>query len=225
MMKIQRKSLAIAVASVICLGASSAQAADFGASATLQNTLTVVNLLDFDIGTVFATATGAELINGVGALVIAPDGTVTDPSDSATASLISLSTPVPAQGSVSITSDFDLVLPNTDAAKVADFVVDAGDTMDTITGGTANATELIHSSANPVVPSLYLIHFTVGDVSGGVSTQGTPNVGDYRVVQGFGETSYVFNVGATLVTEPTVGGAQSYQEGVYTGTFAVTAAY
>jgi hypothetical protein len=224
MMNTRKKRLAIAVAGVISLGASTAQATDFSATATLQNTLTVTNVLDFDVGSVFATVTGAALANGVGALVIAPDGTVTDPTDSATVNLISLSTPVPAQASVDITSDFVLTLPDTTAIKVADFPDDvATSSLATITGGTANATELIHSSANPTVPSLFLIHWTIGDVSGGVSTE-VASTGVFNVVQGFGETTYVFNIGATVTTEPTVS-EESYQEGVYSGTFAVTASY
>lgn len=225
MMNMRKKRLAIAVAGVVGLGASAAQAVDFTANATLQNTLQVVSVLDFDVGSVFATVTGAALTDGVGALVISPDGSVTDPTDSATVNLISLSTPVPAQGSVSITSDFDLTLPDTTLAVAADFAADAGASLVTITDGTANAAELVHESANPVVPSLYLVHFTVGDVSGGTSTEAAPNGGAFSVVQGFGETEYVFNIGATLVTEPSSTGAQSYQEGVYSGTFAVTASY
>ena len=226
MMIIQKNRLAIAlsVAGVVSLGTSTAQAVDFTASATLENTLTVTNINDFDIGTVFATSTAVSLITGVGALVIAPDGSVTDPTDSATVQLISLSTPVPAQGSVDMTASFDLTLPNTVLTLPADFAVDAGASLITITDGTGNATELVHSSANPVVPSLYLTHFTVGDVSGGTSVEGTTNVGDFTVTPGFGETTYVFNVGATVTTEPSTS-LQSYQAGVYSGTFAVTAAY
>jgi hypothetical protein len=224
MMNLRKKRLAIAVAGVVSLGAPTAQATDFGASATLQNTLTVTSVLDFDVGSVFATVTGAALTNGVGAIVISPEGTVTDPTDSVTINLISLSTPVPAQGSIGITSDFTLTLPDTTAADPDDFAANAGTTLATITGGTANATELVHSSANPSVPSLFLMHFTIGDVSGGASTENNTYDGDFSVVQSFGETTYVFNIGATLTTEPTAS-QETYQEGLYSGTFAVTASY
>lgn len=224
MMNLRKKRLAIAVAGALSLGASTAQATDFSATATLQNTLTVTNIQDFDVSTVFASVTGATLISGVGALVISPDGTVTDPTDAAGVSLISLGTPVPAQGSVAMTSDFTLTLPDTVLTLPADFAIDAGASLITITDGTGNAVELIHSSANPTVPSLYLTHFTIGDVSGGVSTENATNDGDFSIVQGFGEATYVFNIGATLVTEPSTT-EQAYQEGVYTGTFAVTAEY
>lgn len=227
MMKIQNKRLAItaSVAAAVSLGASTAQAVDFTASATLENTLTVTNVQDLDIGTVFATVTGAALANGVGALEIAPDGSVTDPTDSATVELISLAAPTAAQGSVDMAADFNLVLPDTTAIKAVDFDDDTtSSSLVTITNGTGNATELVHSSANPSVPSLYLMHFTVGDVSGGTNAENATNDGDFTITQGFGETSYVFNIGGTVTTEPTTSAA-TYQAGVYSGTFAVTAAY
>ena len=61
----------------------------------------------------------------------------------------------------------------------------------------------------------------------------TINVGDFTVTQDFGETTYVFNIGATLTTQPgaalttagTSADAIPYQEGLYSGTFEVTASY
>ncbi len=227
MITMQKKRLAIAVsvAGAIGLGASTAQAEDFGASATLENTLTVTVVNDLDVGTVFATVTGAALTNGVGALVIAAaDGAITDPTDSASVNLVSLGTATPAQGSIAMTADFNMVLPDTSAVDATDFVANAGGAADTeITAG-AGVTELVHSSANPSVPSLYLMHFTVSDVSGATSAEGTTNVGDFTITQDFGETEYVFNIGATVTTEPTAAAA-TYQAGVYSGTFAVTASY
>ena len=91
---------------------------------------------------------------------------------------------------------------------------------------------LVHESANPAVPNLYMVHFTVSDVSGGVVDGGdqggtaAANDGVFDVVMDFGETEYVFNIGATITTEPYVGtDAQEYQDGIYSGTFEVTAAY
>jgi hypothetical protein len=227
MMIKQKKHLAIAVslAATIGLGAATnAQAVDFTATATVENTLAVTNLADFAVGTVFATVTGAALTNGVGALVISPTGAVTDPADSASVQLINLGTPVPAQGSVDMTSSFSLTLPDTSTVDAADFVANAGGGADTeITAG-ATVTELVHSSGDPAVPSLFMMHFTVGDVSGGTATEGTSHVGDFTVAPDFGATTYVFNIGATVTTEPT-SAAASYQAGVYTGTFAVTATY
>jgi hypothetical protein len=221
----QKKHLALAVSMAATIGlgaATSAQAVDFTASATVENTLVVTNLVDFDLGTVFATTTGTALTDGVGALVIAPGGTTTDPTDSATVQLINLGTPVPAQGSVAMAADFNLTLPDTSTIDAADFAADAGSSLVNITNGTGNAVELVHSSANPSVPSLWLMHFAVGDVSGG--TVGTETAGVWPVTQAFGSTSYVFNIGATVTTEPTAS-VMSYQAGVYSGTFTVTASY
>lgn len=219
-----KKHLAYAAAAAATVSTTAAYAADFTASATLQNTLTVVSVADFDIGTVFASQTGAGLTDGVGALVIGADGTVTDPADSATVSLTSLTTPTPGQGSIDMTADFFLTLPDTSSIDAADFAADAGSSLVNITNGNGNAAELVHETGNPSVPSLWLMHFSVGDVSGGISSEGTPNQGDFTVVQDFGESSFIFNIGATLTTEPTAA-AETYQEGIYTGTFEITASY
>lgn len=235
MMNTRKQRLAIAVAGTLGLMASSTQAADFNATTTLQNTLTVVSLQDFDIGTVFASATGASDAVGVGALIIAPDGTVTVPGtlNAAPPSLISLGAPTPAQGSVDMANDFSLQLPDTNGLLAADFADASTGTMPLLLAAPDSATfteytELVHESSDPDVPSLYLMHFTIEDVSGGVSTEDddTDEKGLYAVAQDFGETTYVFNIGATLTTEPTVGTAQkNYEEGVYSGTFEVTASY
>lgn len=225
MTRIRKQHLAVAVAGAVGLGASIAQAEDFTASATLQNTLAVTNLQDLDIGSVFATVSGAALTNGVGALVISPAGAISDQgSDSTTVNLTSLTSPTAAQGSVDMTAGFSLILPTTVSIDPADFAANAGSSLVNITNGTGNAAELIHESANPAVPSLWIMHYSVAAVSGGTVAEGTPYQGDFTVTPDFGETTFVFNIGATLTTEPT-GSAQTYQEGVYSGTFEVTAAY
>ncbi len=224
MMKIQRNLLAIAVAGAVGLGASTAQAVDFTASATVENTLTVTNITNFDAGTLFATVTGAALANGVGAIVIGADASATDPTDSATVQLINLGTPIPAQGSVTMAADFDLTLDDTSTIDAADFPDDvASSSLVNITNGTGNATELVHSSGDPSVPSLWLMHYDIGDVSGG--TVGAETAGVWPITQGFGQTTYVFNIGGTVTTEPSSAGALSYQAGTYSGTFTVTASY
>ncbi len=222
-MNTRKTRLAVAVAGVVGLSSIAAQAADFNASTTLQNTLTVVSLQDFDLGTVFASSAGTALTDGVGAIQIEPDGTTTDVSASAI-SLISLGTPVPAQGSVDMAAPFTLTLPATNTVAAADFAADAGASLTNIT--TVGAA-LEHESANPDVPDLYLIHFTVADVSGGTRADETAAFdGDFVVTPEFGETTYVFNIGATLTTAPAAAvGSETYQEGIYAGTFEVTASY
>lgn len=224
MMNITKKRLAIAVASAVSLGAAIVQAEDFTASTTLLNTLAVTNLQNLDIGSVFATVTGSAEADGVGALVISPAGTAVDQgSDSATVNLTSLTTPTAAQGSVDMTSSFTLTLPDTSTILASEFDGSAVTSYPRWTDGTA--TELVHESANPAVPSLYLMHFTIGDVSGGVAgAEASQGAGAFAITPDFGETTYVFNIGATLTTKPTAA-EEIYQEGIYSGTFAVTAAY
>ncbi len=222
-MKIFRNNkLAMTVVGAVSLVATSADAVDFNATALVENTVTVTSVNDFDLGTLFATVTGTANTDGVGALVIAPDGSITDPTDSGSVNLISLSAATAAQGSVDMAADFSLTLPDTTGIDAADFVADAGGNI--IANVAANAIELIHESANPTVPSLFLMHFTVGDVSGGTNAENATNDGDFTITQGFGESTYVFNIGATVTTEPTTS-VESYQTGTYSGTITVTASY
>ncbi len=230
MMNTRKKRLAVTVAGAISLSASVAQAEDFNATATLQNTLAVTSLQDFDLGSLFATVTGTASTEGVGALIISPLGAVSDPTDSGSINLTSLAAPTAAQGSVDMAATFTLQLPKTDVIDAGDFAADTSTTLNADL--LAEGIELVHDSANPSVPSLWLMHFTVGDVSGGASTvPGSANDGTFQITPDFGETTFVFNIGATVTTEP--GGFDStnttypatYQEGTYAGTFVVTAAY
>jgi len=233
MMLMRKTGLAIAVAGVVSLGASSVHAVEFNATTTLQNTLAVTVVEQFDIGTMFATetaenyvaGTGPVTTGGVGAVTIAPDGTTTNLTSDGDPALTSLGTPTPAQGSVEMVGNFVIQLPNTSAILAADFAGAAN-----LAVLAANSITLEHESANPAVPDLYMMHFTIEAVSGGTAVAPgsgpTLNDGVYDVTPGFGETSFVFNIGATITTEPNdTGTAIVYQEGIYSGTFEVTAAY
>jgi len=234
MMFTSKKRLAIAVSGAVSLGATVAHAVDFNATTTLQNTLAVTVVQDFDLGTVFATATGAGLTHGVGGFVIAPaDGVTDDTAFTGPVSLQSLTAPTPAQGSVDTIGEFTLTLPNTTAIDPADFPDNGTSTSlaevtaePATTPATTEVVELVHESGDPGVPSLYMLHFTIADTNDGDSTitPGTTNDGQFTIEPAFGVTTYNFNIGATVITEPTAA-AVTYQEGVYSGTFEVTAAY
>ena len=233
MMFASKNRLALAIAGVFSLSAIAVQAEDFNASGTLQNTLAITNLQDFDIGNVFAVDTGVGdgtlYSGGVGAFVInAETGVATETASSATVTLTSLSTPTPAQGSVDSSTEFDLVLPDTSSIDPLDFVDDADTTVGpTLVNISTAATPLIHDSGNPAVPNLYMMHFTVVGVSDGdITVNGAANTGSFTIEPGFGVTSFVFNIGATVTTEPNVATTtEPYQEGIYTGTFTVLANY
>ena len=234
MMNIRKQRLAIAVAGTFSLLGSMAQAAEFSATTDLQNTLAVTVISPLDIGSIFAAKTGVNAAAGLGAMTIAADGTVDNTLSSATVKVLSLGTPVPAQGSVDSTADFTLQLPDTSGYDesewsdgtgtnlVAEFITTIGTTG-------LEATEL-RVSADESIPALYLVHFTVadaGDTSDSVTERtgaGTYD-GIWDVDMGFGETTFVFNIGATVVTQPGQGTALNYEEGTYSGTFEVTAAY
>lgn len=221
MMTMNKTRLALAVAGAVSLVSVTAHAADFGATTTLQNTLEVTVVQELDLGTIFATATGTSAAEGVGALVIAAlDGAVTDPAtDSAEVNLTSLSAPTPAQGSVAMAADFTLTFTDTSAIDAATFGAAGSANIATV------GIPLSHESADPAVPDLFLMHFTVADVSGGVSTENAPNDGSFEIEQDFGETEFVFNIGATLTTAPFDTAVATYEAGIYAGTFEVTAAY
>ena len=126
-------------------------------------------------------------------------------------------------------NNFTLVFSNTSFIETADFIgttdIAALATQgDPTTSG--NAVALVHEDNNPAVPDLYMLHFTVEAVSGGEVEEAALNTGVFEVTQEFGETTFVFNIGATITTEPnnsTEG--VPYQEGIYSGTFEVTAEY
>lgn len=237
MMFTQKKRLVMAVAGVVSLGTTTVHAVDFNATTTLQNTLSVTVVQDFDIGTVFATSTGFASAggtlydDGVGGFVIDPVDGSTDAlaTTSATVTLTSISTPTPAQGSVDTIGDFSLQLPDTVAIDEADFIADAGGSLaDLLT----DAVELVHESGNTAVPSLYMMHFTMEGVSDGTISApagSTTNDGAFAVTPGFGVTTYIFNIGATVTTQPHIDTVTNeglaYQEGIYSGTFEVTASY
>lgn len=223
MMTMNKTRLALAVAGAVSLVTFTAQAEIFNATATLQDTLAVTVVQEFDIGTVFATATAANLVDGVGAMVISPTGDVSAAASNGTVNVTSLAAPTPAQGSVAMAADFTLTLPTTTTVDATEFD-DGGAANVTGAAIVAEGAELIHESANPAVPSLYLVHYTVSAVSGGTVGTDTANNGVFAVTQDFGETEFVFNIGATVTTEPSAS-VQVYQAGIYSGTFEVTAAY
>jgi len=226
----QKNYLAIAVAGATVLGNASLQAADFSASTTLQSSLEVTVLQELEIGTVFATATGTALTDGVGAFKIDPALGTADSVSTADVKLTSLGGVTPAQGSVAVVGPFVLTVEH-DTSTVLEAEFDDG-TGAALANIETTGVALVHESANPAVPNLYMVHFTVSDVSGGVVDGGdqggtaAANDGVFDVVMDFGETEYVFNIGATITTEPYVGTpAKEYQDGIYSGTFEVTAAY
>lgn len=232
-----KNRVAVAIAGVVSLGATAVQAVDFNATTTLQNTLAVTVLQDFDIGNVFATDTGVGdgtlYSGGVGGFAISSvDGSTSEPDDmSASVSLTSISTPTPAQGSVDTIGTFTLSLPDTSAILASSFEDDTGTTLANILDPTIGV-ELAHESGNTAVPSLYMMHFTASAddaADGTVTATGTGvtlNDGQYTIVPAFGVSTFIFNIGATVTTKPNVATTtESYQEGIYSGTFEVTANY
>ena len=177
MKNIRKNYVTLAVAGVLGLGASVALAVDFPANATVENVLEVRIDTEFELGTLFAVNTGlVDGTTGVGALKIAAaDGAVSQvftPADD-TPPLTSIINPVPGQGSVSIVSDFTLQFPDTSDITEAG-MEDATNTA-ALYAGTGNAVPLILTTGTGTEPALWLMHFTVSDVSGGSAGEVTLN--------------------------------------------------
>ncbi|MFK7889632.1 MAG: hypothetical protein AB8B63_02360 [Granulosicoccus sp.] len=232
MMFTSKKRLMVAIAGVFSLAGTTAQAADFNATTTVQTTLEVTVIQDFDIGALFASRTTVGApgnFGGVDGLTIAPDGTVTTFADGqGDVTLQQLGTPTPAQGSVDSSAEFTLILPATEdivAGETDGTTATATMYFDPNTPG-REAVELAHESGDPDVPSLYLIHFTADGVSDGTVTDTVPNDGIIEIEPDFGVTTFTFNIGATIVTEPSENTAGvPYEDGIYAGVIEVLAEY
>ena len=223
MIIIIKRHRVLAVVGGVSMLASIAQAENFNASATLQRTLSISNTQNFEIGTVFATATGATAADGVGGFVVNPAGFVSTPATVGSATLTSLTSPTPAQGAVATVANFTLSLKDTSSILVSEF--DGSNSGNIGTTLPLAGVELVHSTNNAGAPSLWLMHFTIGDVSGGASSEAVANSGTFAVVKDFNSGDYIFNIGATVTTEPGTGTAADYLEGIYSGVFEVTASY
>lgn len=234
---------------LLAAGSSAAMAADFDATATVQNALEVTVVNGMNLGTIFATTASSNL---VGIIRLNPDGTVEDAVASADAdadapNIISLGGQDPARGSITVGSReaFTLTLPvSVSTANLADDEIAGG--TDEATATVANMTELRLGGAggDPTVARLYLANMTVGEVTGGsISGDTTSAATDCEsatrlpaaaggaitceITPSFGSTLVEFAIGADIVTDPlaTATNRNTYQEGTYTGTFEVTATY
>ena len=244
-----KKRLAIAVAAVVSLGTTSLQAEEFGATTSVQNTLAITVVNDFDVGTIFAVDTAqsyapiaavaddpntagvdetvAAQTGGVGAITIDTDGDATSLETDGDPALTSLGTPTPAQGSIDNVAAFSISLPNTTSIDAGDFAANGASA--SLASILTDGIPLTHESGNPAAPQLYMMHFRLAAVSGGAAVipdGGDVDIGTYNVTPDFGVGTFVFTLGATITTQPVNdGNALTYLEGAYSGTFEVLAAY
>jgi hypothetical protein len=213
----------LGLAGVMAFGASSAMAEEFGASANVSSALAITIVNDMNFGDIFAsTASSAD----VASLAMAPDGTFTtgDRDDGNEVKILSLGGDVqPAQGTVATTNNFTIVLP--DHVNTADPAIydQAGTTEMTIAGG------------DPGIAKLLVANFTVGVLTSAVelsetvtaaATTGDPR--EYVINPDFDAVDVGFNIGADIITDDGagVGGDRvEYEDGVYSGTFTVTAEF
>lgn len=218
-MNMNRLVVAVGLVGSMGLAANSALAADFGVTTDVQNTLAVTVVDPLNLGTLFAVTASDGATES---LTLSPTGDYsTGPLNNADITLLSLGGQVPARGSVATDQSFNVIVPHPDPTSLIDGGVHS----------TTGVVEVRIQGGDPDVARFYLGNFTVGDAVGG--TLGTP-VDDtgaatrtVPVEPDFGVTEVTFAIGADVFTDTgaTTTSRNSYEEGIYEGTVAVTAEF
>lgn len=201
----------------LTLGGAYANAEQFEASVSVQNTLALNVVQGMEFGTLFASGANDQAIAG---LTLTPAGEISAATPMAVAGadatgapqFFSLGGQAAARGSVASSRDFVITVPNlpSTALVVSEaFVPGAGIPL--------------KLNDDPTEPAFYLVDFTVGDPVGGTVTEDTD--GKWDVDPAFGVTEVEFGIGATIFTDGAGGDRTDYREATYTGTFNVTASY
>lgn len=207
-----------------------ATAVTFNANATVQNTLTVTNVADMELGTIFATSASSSVYKY---MVLGTNGDFGTPQGDSSITLISLDGESAAQASVTIGTDtaFTLTLPDAELGSTVQLVTAGDDTNSEIAAMAALGDQVLidDTANNPAVAHFQLVNFTVGEVpvaegtAAGACGTVNDNVNTCVITPAFGASAITFAIGATLVTDTT--GTTTYQATTYTGTFDVTASY
>lgn len=213
---------AAAVAILGVAGGVSAQTT-FDVNATVQNSLTVTNVQDMNLGTLFAVSAASTAFKYA---ILAPTGSYTTPATgAATVTLLTLGGQQAARGSIAVggQTPVKITLPASAFASIDPAGVDTDSTSSLrVAQNSANAVEV--RVADPAVARFYLGNFRAGAASGGAVSDNCSAGNVCTITPAFGSTSISFGIGATLVTDLS-GARTSYEESTYTGSFEVTAAY
>jgi len=212
--------------SVALLGmamAGVASAETFNASATVQTTVAITNIVDMDLGTIYATTASGAAGETYSAMTLSPAGVMGAKVDGTAAGvvLIGLGGQAAATASIAVsgTSPVTLTLPS------AEFTVVPGGAG---YGAGISPLGVEVAAADPSVAKFLLGGFTVGDVTGGTAdascTNTTDQLYDCVLTPSFGSTQIDFGIGADIVTDVKSGNT-AYQPTTYTGSFTVTASY
>lgn len=214
-----------AAAAVAILGVAtgvSAAPTEFQVNATVQNSLTVANEADMELGTLFAVNANSSQYRWV---LLSPAGVWDEVKGTSGVTLLTLGGQQAARGSVAIgdSTEFKVTLPSSsfDTASLANATAsdNGGDFQSAQTA--PNAVEV--RVANPNVARFYLGNFRAGAVSSG-ATGADCNTNVCTITPAFGATSVSFGIGATLMTDVS-GTRVAYEEATYTGSFEVNASY
>ncbi|PTD97360.1 hypothetical protein C8261_04975 [Pseudothauera lacus] len=215
-----------AATAVAILGVATGVAAQtqFNVNATVQNSLTVTNEADMNLGTLFAVSADADDYKWV---TLQPNGNYGTVYGSSDLVLLTLGGQSAARGSVAVgnTTPVSITLP--------DAVFAAADLQTATNGGTngtafstaqaaANAVEV--RVADPAVARFFLGNFRAGSVVSGASGTNCGATNTCTITPAFGATSISFGIGATLMTDVS-GTRTAYEEAAYSGSFEVEASY
>ncbi|MDI9244469.1 hypothetical protein [Marinobacter sp. CHS3-4] len=221
--RIIKKVGGLGLAGVLAFGASTAMAEEFTASANVSSALAITIVNDLNFGDIFAATASS---GSVDSLVMSPAGVFTngtlDTGPTGDVKLLSLGGTIqPAQGTVATSNDFTLTLP--------EHIDDTGGI-----AGKTGVTELTIAGGDPAVAKLLVANFTVGQLTSATEgsnnltgiTEGTART--YTINPDFAATEVGFNMGATIYTDDgqtTATERVEYEDGVYSGTFTVTAEF
>ena len=220
-----KKVVSASVAAVLGVAmAGVASAETFNANATVENTVAITNIVDMELGTIFATTASGASGEDYSYMTLDPDGTMSVKADGTGTGhpLISLGGQAAATASIAVSS----TTPVTLTLPTAEFSVALGGVAAGV--GFAALTPVSVAAADPSVAEFQLVNFTVGEVTGGTAdalcTNTTDQLYDCELTPSFGATQLDFAIGASIVTDLTSGNT-GYEATTYTGSFDVTASY
>lgn len=204
---------AIALAGIVMSGTASA--VNFSVTADVQNALTVTNVADMNLGTLFATTASSGEYRY---MTLGTDGVMGSPQGvgSPTITLLSLGGSIAAaSASVAVGNNtpFTVTLPDAEPAAALD-----GSTVPVVT------TTIEIQAVDPAAARFTLVSFRAGTVTGGTAAPACATSISCVLTPSFAATQVDFGVGVTLVTD-TSGTRTVYQPTTYTGNFDVTASY
>jgi hypothetical protein len=189
--------LAAGASTLLCSGAYA-----YNITATVSNTITLAQTTPFTIGSVFVRQ-GVDIDATVGST---PANIIINPTTSA-----ATATAADADADVGDSISKFVSLGGAQAGVLS---VTGAQPFGAVTVTSGSPTNLIHSSGNPALPVIIFSTVTTSPATAGTLTLDGTGAGQILVGGTF-----------TAAEATTLGAVASYQDGTYTGTYAVTVSY